>query len=116
MKAAGLFLLLACAHAPRNEAPVEWPLGKQFEAYVAADDSRALRFEAPGGPLRIVCNVTGEGSYARFALRRLDDSEVVSGACGDKLDLRDLPAGPYTVFLLVISGPGVLHFTAAPPP
>ncbi len=115
MKTAGLFLLLACAHAPRNDAPVEWPLGKQFEAYVAADDSRALRIELPGGPMRIVCNVTGEGSYARFTLRR-GDSEVASGACGDKLDFRDLPAGPYTVFLLVISAPGVLHFTAAPPP
>jgi hypothetical protein len=65
--------------------------------------------------MRIVCKVTGEGSYARFALRR-GETEVASGACGDKLDFRDLPAGPYTMSILVIGGPGVLRFTAAPPP
>ncbi len=114
-RALPLALLLACAHAPRVEQPLDWPLGKQFEAYVAADDSRTLRIEAPGGPMRIVCSVTGEGSYARFALSR-GEGEVLNGVCGDKLDLRDLPKGQYTMFVLVIGAPGVLHVTAAPPP
>ena len=114
-RALQLALLLACAHAPRAEGPVDWPLGKQFEAYVAADDSRTLRFEVPGGPMRIFCSVTGEGAYAKFALRR-GEGEVVSGDCGEKLDLRDLPKGQYTMSLLVLVAPSVLHVTVAPPP
>ena len=107
-------LALGCAHRPIEPPPaVDWPAGKEFNAYLAADERRALSIDQPGGGLRVTCGITGEGSYARVDIRR--GAEVLAkGSCGDKIDVRDLPPGPVTVVLLVIGGAGNLHLNALP--
>src|SRR5205085_2394999 len=64
-------LALGCAHRPIEPPPaVDWPAGKEFDAYLAADERRALSIDQPGGGLRVTCGITGEGSYARVASAR----------------------------------------------
>jgi len=57
------------------------------------------------------CGITGEGAYAHVEVRRAGEI-VARGMCGDNIDARDLPAGPVTVVLLVLSAPGELHLVA----
>ncbi|HXN84132.1 MAG TPA: nuclear transport factor 2 family protein [Myxococcales bacterium] len=113
MKYAALLIAAACAQ-PRPIPPPpsrDWPLAKIFEAYLAADERLALRIDAPAGALRVNCGITGEGAYAHVEVRRAGEI-VARGMCGDNIDARDLPAGPVTVVLLVLSAPGELHLVA----
>ncbi len=110
---AALLIAAACAQPGPIPPPAsrDWPLAKTFEAYLAADERLALRIDAPAGALRVNCGITGEGAYARVEVRR--GGEIVArGTCGDNIDARDLPAGPVTVVVLVLSAPGQFHLVA----
>lgn len=107
----------ACAHGtPRAQAPVELALGRQDEAYLAADEIRTLSLESPGGPLLVSCGITGEGSYARVEVHQGADL-LGKGGCGDRIRIADAPAGPLTLTVRAFGNPGSLRLLAdrAPP-
>ena len=60
---------------------VQWPLDKEYESYVSADDTRVLLVDAPGGTLRLQCSVRGEGAYARLVVQS-GEKVLTRGTCG----------------------------------
>lgn len=111
-----MILAAGCAVAPpRPVTALQWPLDKEYESYVAADDSRVLLVEAPAGVLRFSCAVRGEGAYARVVVKS-GDLVLTRGTCGGSTDLKDLPAGPVRAEALMVGGAGVLRMTFTPGP
>jgi hypothetical protein len=114
----GLWILtaVACVHAPPKPVePERWPLEKEYESYVNADDTRVLLIDAPAGTLRFQCAVRGEGSYARVVVQS-GDRVLTKGACGGMTDIKDVPAGQVRAEALMVGGAGVLRMTFTPRP
>lgn len=102
-----------CVHA--SSAPTRRSLasGEEAEAYLAADEVRTLSLESTGEPLVLTCSMTGEGSYARVEIHGATDV-LARGTCGDRIVLRNAPAGALSVAVRAYGGPGLLRVAAGP--